>query len=173
VDVRILAATHRDLRSDVNSGRFRQDLYFRLAVARVMLPPLRERAEDLEQVAVALLEQLGASRERHARLFSPDFLKGLSAARWPGNARELRNYLERCMLFEEPIPLGESQLSETGQLKGSYSEARQRALDAFERAYLHQLLQRHEGKVSAAAVEAGVDRVYLYRLLRKHQMKAK
>ncbi|MBK7857007.1 MAG: sigma 54-interacting transcriptional regulator [Archangiaceae bacterium] len=175
VDVRILAATHRDLRSDVNSGKFRQDLYFRLAVARVKLPPLRERPEDIEQVATTLLDRLGANKQSHARLFSASFLEALKGARWPGNVRELRNYLERCMLFEEPMPLTESQtgLPAAQQLVGSYSEARQRALDAFERAYLTQLLARHHGKVSAAAPEAGVDRVYLYRLLRKHQLKAK
>ncbi|MBL8955058.1 MAG: sigma 54-interacting transcriptional regulator [Myxococcaceae bacterium] len=177
VDVRILAATHRDLRQDVNSGRFRQDLYFRLAVARVMLPPLRERTDDLAQVAVSLLERLGATREVHARLFAQPFLEGLKAATWPGNVRELRNYLERCILFEEPVPLGEPDAAPAATggdgLGGSYSEARQRALDAFERAYLTQLLAKHSGKVAVAATEAGVDRVYLYRLIRKHNLKVK
>jgi len=177
VDVRILAATHRDLRQDVNSGRFRQDLYFRLAVARVMLPALRERPDDLPQVTVALLERLGASRERHAKLFTQPFLDGLKAATWPGNVRELRNYLERCILFEEPVPLGENDAAPppaaSDATGGSYSEARQRALDAFERSYLTQLLAKHHGKVALAATEAGVDRVYLYRLLRKHHLKVK
>ena len=175
VDVRILAATHRDLRSDVNSGRFRQDLYFRLAVARVKLPSLREHPDDIEAIAVALLEHLHASKSRHPRLFTPAFLDGLKAASWPGNVRELRNYLERCILFEEPVPLHESGAHPAPgpSLVGAYSDARQAALDAFERAYLNALLKRHQGKVAAAAVEAEVDRVYLYRLLRKHGLKAR
>jgi DNA-binding NtrC family response regulator len=178
VDVRILAATHRDLRSDVNTGRFRQDLYFRLAVARVKLPALRERPEDIDFVATKLLERLGATRQRHPKLFSPPFIASLRTATWPGNVRELRNYLERCILFEEPVPLGEGEAAAPADagapgLEGTFPEARQRALDAFERAYLMRVLERHHGKVSAAAPEAGVDRVYLYRLLRKHGLKAR
>ncbi len=176
VDVRILAATHRDLRTDVNSGRFRQDLYFRLAVARVKLPALRDHPDDIELVAKALLEQLHASKQRHPRLFTKEFFDGLKGARWPGNVRELRNYLERCILFEEPLPLdgsGAHPIASAAITIGPYTEARQAAIDAFERTYLPALLKRHGGKVAAAAVEAGVDRVYLYRLLRKHGLKAR
>lgn len=178
VDVRILAATHRDLRADVNSGKFRQDLYFRLAVARVRLPSLREHPEDLEQVATALLERLGASKKTHPGLYARSFFEQLKTAAWPGNVRELRNYLERCLLFEEAVPLQQDDVSPKGKeaapvLGGPLSDARQKAIDAFERTYLAKLLERHGGKVSQAAVEAEVDRVYLYRLLRKHGMKAR
>jgi two-component system response regulator GlrR len=175
VDVRILAATHRDLRVDVNSGRFRSDLYFRLAVLRVPMPALRQHPEDISIVGRSLLERLGATQATHPNLFSAEFFSSLAGYSWPGNVRELRNYLERCILFEQPQALGEAALpvQAVAVTGGALSEGRQRAIDAFERAYLSSLLERHEGKVSQAAVEAEVDRVYLYRLMRKHGIKSK
>ncbi len=181
VDVRILAATHRDLRGDVNSGRFRSDLYFRLAVLRVALPALRDHAEDIAAVADGLLTRLGANPKSHPRLFTAAFFKGLEMHSWPGNVRELRNHLERCMLFEAPQPFSDAESSAKGQpftpaqpvTTGSFTDAKQRAIDAFERVYLNALLERHSGKVSQAAIEADVDRVYLYRLMRKHGIKTR
>ena len=178
VDVRILAATHRDLRAEVNAGKFRADLYFRLAVVRVTVPALRERLEDLPFIARTVLGQLGATPRTHPALFDDAFLASLSRADWPGNVRELRNHLERCMLFDEQLPL-----SEAGPTSGpgkavswvglSITSARQLVIERFERAYLVQLLERYDGKVAQAAKEAEVDRVYLYRLLRKYGLKAK
>jgi len=179
VDVRILAATHKDLRAEVNAGRFRSDLYFRLAVVKVPMPALRERREDLPELAKALLEQLGATPRQHPALFTPDFLASLARPSWKGNVRELRNYLERCLLFEEPMPLQESAHGSSAPgAEGSWagaplSLARQRVVESFERVYLGQLLARHDGKVAQASKEAGVDRVYLYRLLRKYGLKAR
>ncbi|MFO0600855.1 MAG: sigma 54-interacting transcriptional regulator [Myxococcaceae bacterium] len=180
IDVRILAATHRDLRQEVNAGRFRSDLYFRLAVLRVAMPALRERAEDLPAIAEALLTQLGASRRTHSGLFRTEFLEGLAGSSWPGNVRELRNYLERCMLFDEPAPLTEDTASPSAAgakvadatFALPLSAGRQRVVEQFEREYLVRLLARHGGSVSKAAPEAEVDRVYLYRLLRKYGLKA-
>ncbi|MDP2273479.1 MAG: sigma 54-interacting transcriptional regulator [Archangium sp.] len=178
IDVRILAATHRDLRAEVNAGKFRADLYFRLAVVRVTVPSLRDRLADLPAIARTVLAQLGATQRTHPRLFEETFLASLSRADWPGNVRELRNHLERCMLFDEEMPLGERAASGAASTPESWSglsltSARQRMIEQFERAYLAQLLERHEGKVSLAAKEAEVDRVYLYRLLRKYGLKAK
>jgi two-component system response regulator GlrR len=175
IDVRVLAATNRNLREEVTARRFRSDLYYRVAVLRVRLPPLRERHEDLGPLIEHMLETMGAAARPQAQALRTEaFMKEVLRHKWPGNVRELRNYLERCMLFEEPVPLTESQVgAPVAALGGTFSEARQRALDAFERTYLQQLLAKHAGKVSAAAPEAGVDRVYLYRLLRKHQLKAK
>jgi DNA-binding NtrC family response regulator len=174
VDVRIIAATHRDLRQDVNSGRFRQDLYFRLAVARVKLPPLREHPEDIELITTSLLHELKATRDAHPRLFEPTFFDQLKIATWPGNVRELRNYLERCMLYEEPVALHDPGTEQAaGAELLSYDLGKQAAVDAFERQFLPLLLRRHDGNVAAAAAEAGFDRTYLYRLMRKHGIKAK
>jgi DNA-binding NtrC family response regulator len=178
VDVRLVAATHRDLRVEVNSGRFRPDLYFRLAVVRVTLPPLRAHPEDLAELARELCTQLGATPQTHPALFSPTFFSRLSSASWPGNVRELRNYLERCLVFEAELPVGEEPVTAPGahvsgevDWKLPLSEARKRAIDVFEKAYVEHALARHGGKVSKAALEADVDRVYLYRLMRKHGLK--
>jgi len=170
VDVRIIAATHRDLREAVNTGRFRSDLYFRLAVVRVTLPPLRERLDDLPDLARALLTRLGATPKSHPALFSAAFLSGLSAHAWPGNVRELRNYLERSLVFEGPAPMGEAASGATpASWRGlPFPVARRRALDAFEVAYVQQLLERYGKKMSQAAIEAEVDRAYLHRLVRRH-----
>ncbi|MFT3841919.1 MAG: sigma 54-interacting transcriptional regulator [Myxococcaceae bacterium] len=174
VDVRVVAATHRDLRADVNSGRFRQDLYFRLAVAKVALPPLRSHPEDIPEIARVLLQRLGALPANFPALHSTAFLDSLKSATWPGNVRELRNYLERCILFEEPAPLTISESPRDADYTGlSFSEGRRQALDAFEKSYVSGLVDRHAGKVAEAAVEADVDRVYLYRLMRKHGIKQK
>ncbi len=179
VDIRIVAATHRDLRTEVNQQRFRADLYFRLAVVRVTMPALRQHAEDIPQVAASLLKQLGATPQAHASLFAAEFFKRLEAVSWPGNVRELRNYLERCLVFESPLPVEEAPGASPGG--GSFDEwfslplpeAKRKNGDAFERDYLVRLLDKHKQKVSAAAVPAGVDRVYLYRLMRKYGLKAK
>ncbi len=180
VDVRLVAATHRDLRAEVNSGRFRSDLYFRLAVVRTTLPALRDRPEDLPEIARALLTQLGATPASHPGLYSAAFFTQLRAGSWPGNVRELRNYLERCLVFEGPVPMGDEGVAgaaassaPTMDWKLPLTEARKRAIDAFEKQYVEQLVARHQGKVAQAAVEAGVDRVYLYRLMRKHGLRAK
>jgi DNA-binding NtrC family response regulator len=175
VDVRIIAATNRDLRAEVNQARFRADLFFRLSVVRIVMPPLRQRPEDLELVVRQLLRQLGAPAGSRARFVEPAFVSGLSRSAWPGNVRELRNYLERCLVFEEPMPLGDeapeaAPWSITGLVDPGvpYAEARRRALEGFEAAYVRALLDAHGGRVSVAARATGIDRVYLYRLMRRH-----
>ncbi|MBL8938913.1 MAG: sigma-54-dependent Fis family transcriptional regulator [Archangium sp.] len=176
VDVRIVAATHRDLRSNVNTGTFRSDLYFRLAVVRVTLPSLREHPDDLPDIAKALLKDLGVTERSHAALFAPAFIAQLQQAAWPGNVRELRNHLERCIVFETPeVPSRNDVVTNPGAgadfTRGPLVDARKKAVERFEKEYLTALLERHGGKVSQAAVEADVDRVSLYRLMRKHGLK--
>jgi transcriptional regulator with GAF, ATPase, and Fis domain len=164
VDVRVIAATHRDLRAAVNRHAFRADLYFRLSVVRITLPSLRERPGDIPLLAERLLTRMHAGERQRQALLRPEFLRELSLQSWPGNVRELRNHLERCLVFEQAMPLeGESAPSPQ-----AFSPARQYAIDQFERQYLTRLIAAHEGKVAAAAHEAGVGRAHLYRLLRKH-----
>jgi two-component system response regulator GlrR len=173
VDVRVVAATNRDLRAEVNSGRFRSDLYFRLAVVKILLPPLRERPEDLPILVDKILRAAGAG-EAAAPLRTAEFLSTLGRAAWPGNVRELRNYLERCLVFEEALPLPSETVpppEHQVDARLPYAEARKRAIDGFERAYAEQLLQLHQGKVALASAAAGIDRVYLYKLLRRHGLK--
>ncbi|HKA88389.1 MAG TPA: sigma 54-interacting transcriptional regulator [Haliangiales bacterium] len=173
VDVRVIAATNRDLRGAVNEGKFRADLYYRLAVVRVTLPPLRDHLADIPLVVEQLLSGLAPAPAQQAPLLDAAFLASLQAHPWPGNIRELRNYLERCLILDAAPPVGEG--SGPGDAEPddtlTFPEARRRALDAFERRYLEALLRRHDGKVAAAARAAGIARVYFYRLLAKHGIK--
>jgi DNA-binding NtrC family response regulator len=171
-DVRLIAATNRDLRAEVNASRFRADLYFRLAVVRVRMPALRERAEDLPTIAAEILSGLCASPAQVQHLLTPAFNANLQRAAWPGNVREMRNYLERCLVFEELLPT--SDLLEVGNDERAvdphkaYGLERERAIAGFERDYVKALLELHGGKVNQAATAAGLTRVHLYRLMRRH-----
>ncbi len=179
VDVRVIAATNRDLRAEVNAGRFRSDLYFRVAVLKITLPSLRERAEDLPALVDAILGSLGAAPAEAALLRTPEFFAQLARASWPGNVRELRNCIERCLVFQDMRQVGEDVPAPPSARREGPSvdarlpliDARQRALDAFERAYLVELLRVHDGKTTRAAEAAGIGRVYLYKLLKRHGLR--
>lgn len=174
-DTRLVAATNRDLRAEVNAGRFRSDLYFRLAVLKVTIPPLRQRPEDLPITVEQVLKGLGAEAEQAEALRAPDRLAALARSAWPGNVRELRNYLERCLVFQDtlPVPTGLTRAGTAPTVEAHlpYTEARRRAIEAFERGYAEALLREHHGKVAQAALAAGIDRVYLYRIMRRHGIK--
>jgi len=183
VDVRVVAATHRDLRNATNVGTFRADLYFRLAVARVVIPPLRERTEDIEPLVKRFAEQL--SGDPHAEPFDRETLRALEAHPWSGNVRELRNVVESAVALGSWV-LEDSQdgstsspgdvLAESGDAPGGlfglpYREARARAVAAFERSYLSRLSESCSGNASEAARRAHMDRPYLLSLLRKHGLR--
>jgi two-component system, NtrC family, response regulator GlrR len=169
VDVRIIAATNRDLYQEVNSKRFRADLYYRLAVIEARLPPLRECPEDLHEIVSELLAGVEAGeRALAAALSAPEAIARLRAHAWPGNVRELRNYLDRCLALGVVLtPSAEPELSSSASidLNLPLKLARQRHIEQFEKQYLSQLLDAHAGNVSAAARAAGVDRAHLHRLL--------
>jgi two-component system, NtrC family, response regulator GlrR len=170
IDVRLIAATHRDLRADVNSGRFRADLYYRLAVLRVSIPPLRARPDDLPAIAEHILKILGASAQQREHLLTLDLISTLQRSAWPGNVRELRNYLERCLVFERPLPPDEPQAQASSfaiDVSRPLADERQRMLDEFEREYVERLLRAHNGKVAQAASAAKIGRVHLYRMMRR------
>jgi transcriptional regulator with PAS, ATPase and Fis domain len=164
VDVRVIAASNRDLQVEVNARRFRSDLYYRLAVVVVTLPPLRERTQDLELLAAQLAGDLDGGPPL---LADAAFVSSLARHAWPGNVRELRNYLERCVAMGGPVPLATSPASDppaidTGQ---PFRAQRERWVTHFERRYLEQILREHGGSVTRAAKAAGVDRVSLHRLI--------
>jgi transcriptional regulator with GAF, ATPase, and Fis domain len=197
IDVRVVAATNRDLRQMVNQSTFREDLYFRLSVIHVELPPLRERKEDVPALADVFLREIGGRRGM-SMTFSPDAVSALQGHSWPGNVRELKNVVERAASLTEsalvqrsdlmfnresggPMRPSASSSSGAGASGGSadvampsitpgldFKEAKQRVVDAFELAYLKQLLERHDGNITRSAQEAGLTRYHLRELLKRH-----
>jgi len=181
VDVRVVAATHRDLRAEVNDGRFRLDLYYRLAVVRLAIPALRERADDLPLLIEHFLREAGSS-STPAEVFGAEALSQLRAHHWPGNVRELRNVVEATLAMgEAQLPEGvanavqaldaDAGLDLTPLLALSYKEARASWLEIFERRYLAHRLEATGGNVAAAAREADMDRSHLFHLIRRHGLR--
>jgi transcriptional regulator with PAS, ATPase and Fis domain len=172
VDVRVIAATNRDLRSAVNDGRFRADLYYRLAVLRVRLPPLRERLDDIDVLVPRLMLGLGLDRASVARLSTPALLQELKRSPWPGNVRQLRNHLERCAAFDFAEPSVDSSRSPKAHAPvvetQSYEAARRAALERWEHAFTAGVLEASEGNVERAAKMAGISRAAMYRLVSRH-----
>jgi DNA-binding NtrC family response regulator len=188
VDVRVVSATNRDLREAAAKGQFREELYYRVNVIAIGLPPLRERAGDLKLLAHSFLKRYGAGRVNG---FEDAALQALEAYAWPGNVRELQNVVERaCALADgdqitaEDLPdyvLRPGTLrvgSSTPTLAGAVasrdlplSEARERWMQELEATYLRELLGRHGDNVSAAAKAAGIDRKTFHRLINKYQIR--
>jgi DNA-binding NtrC family response regulator len=189
VDIRVIAATHRDLRAMVRAGKFREDLYYRLAVVAAHVPPLRERKSDIPALAAWFAERMG----RGGFAPSPALLDQLDRHDWPGNVRELRNVVERA------LSLGDAALADLGETRKvaaeaeaeatraeepprrpsspssdvldlPFKEAKAALVESFERDYLTALLARHRGNISRAAAEAGIDRNYIHRLVKKYSL---
>ncbi|MFO0726380.1 MAG: sigma 54-interacting transcriptional regulator [Myxococcota bacterium] len=167
VDVRLIAATHRDLRAAVNDGRFRLDLYYRLAVVLLRTPPLRERPEDVPILVEHFLREEGFDGPRE-EVFPPDALQRLMRHPWPGNARELRNVVTATLATGAPVPLDGATESSPTQEEQDYREARREVVEAFEKRYLSALLSRTKGNVREAARVAKMDRSHLSDLLKRH-----
>jgi DNA-binding NtrC family response regulator len=176
VDVRAIAATNRDLEAEVRNGNFRSDLFHRLAVVRVRIPPLRERREDIPFLVEAMLGERGARA-------SPAALDLLQEHDWPGNVRELRNVIERARAVTPPGALLEpaafgldaaaappADSAATPETE-SYHSAKQRLLEDWERRYIDDLLKSTPDGVAQAARRSGLGRSHLYRLMQKYQIK--
>ena len=177
VDVRVVAATHRDLRHEIDAGHFREDLFFRLGQIRLRLPPLRDRPEDMSVLCKKLLEDIAPGRDL---VVESDALEHLKSQSWPGNARELRNVLTRAAALAEGDIIRRSDVAGEGDgfrgtrderaaldLSGKFGDAKGRALERFESAYLAALMKRCAGNLSKAAREADVARHHLRDLLKK------
>jgi DNA-binding NtrC family response regulator len=175
VDVRVIAATNRDLREEVAQRKFREDLYYRLAVIRITLPPLRERGLDIPYLANYFVEAFSPKGNKLA--IPPESMAYLQRHSWPGNVRELRNVMERaCVLSAGEI----INLDEAFQVEGGapaslgirtdlpFKEAKGQLVEIFEREYILDLMRRHKMNLSSAAREAKIDRKYLRELLRKY-----
>ena len=173
--MRVVAATNRDLPLEVAAGRFREDLYYRLAVVTLAVPPLRERREDIPLLAARFLRDLGVEP---SRLLTRESLDAFGRHAWPGNVRELRNTLERAVALSEPLAIGNGAVppaaaapAETPGLHVDLTQplrvGRQRLVDAWERAYITRLLDECGGNVSEASRRAGLERMSMYRLLHR------
>lgn len=181
VDVRVVAATNVDLRSRIADGGFREDLYYRLNVVAISLPPIRERQDDIPLLAYHFLQKYAARAGRSVHRISAEAMQILQSQPWPGNVRELENAIEYAIVFcrgeeiaPDALPMSHGTQKATGTARASrepgglvlpsglldlpYRDAKQRAVDAFEMAYFDAVLRRAGGNVSEAARQAGLDR---------------
>ncbi|MBZ7362831.1 two-component system response regulator GlrR [Klebsiella grimontii] len=172
IDVRIISATHRDLPKAMARGEFREDLFYRLNVVNLKIPPLAERTEDIALLANHLLRQSADRHKPFVRAFSTDAMKRLMAAKWPGNVRQLVNVIEQCVaLTSSPVisdALVEQALEGENTALPTFVEAR----NQFELNYLRKLLQITKGNVTHAARMAGRNRTEFYKLLSRHELDA-
>jgi DNA-binding NtrC family response regulator len=186
IDIRIVAATHRDLPRAINKGRFREDLYYRLAVVKTKVPPLRERLEDVPMLVTHFLEQMpGGDRVR----LKQRTIDNLCRHDYPGNVRELRNLIERAVIMSDsgntqtmaaslpstPAPAADAPASANKNLLQvlvdttvPYKRAKGDMVEEFEKRYLSKLIKEHDGNVSAAARATGLDRMTVHKMLQKH-----
>ena len=180
-DVRIIAATNKDLKKLIQQNKFREDLYYRLHVIGIHLPPLRERQEDIPLLAQHFLNKYNQKLGRHVREISIDALQILQNYGWVGNVRELENVIERCIVLGDgqvikakdlPAPI----LSKTFYLQGrneddlskfTYKDAKNKAMDLFNQSYIRSLLKDTKGNISLASIRAGLDRSNFKKIIRK------
>jgi DNA-binding NtrC family response regulator len=193
VDVRIIAATNRNLEDEVRAGRFRQDLFYRLSVVRVMLPPLRDRVDDLQVLIKHFLAEAPYNRKpdgsQKVTGVSRAAMDLLAAYKWPGNVRELVNTVERAVSFAEGELIEPRDLPETvrgeeaaprrggssgpinvgsADVDATFKDAKERWVSTFERDYILTLLKKNKGNISHAAREADIDRKYFRKLMKKY-----
>jgi transcriptional regulator with PAS, ATPase and Fis domain len=193
VDVRVVSASNRDLRAAASKGEFRDDLFYRVNVIAISLPPLREREGDVQLLAHAFLERYGKGS---LRVIDDDAMAALQAYRWPGNVRELQNVIERaCALADgdhlrvadlpDYVVAGGGAGTAAGEVSGAAAiqearsaghgmelkDAKEHWLNVLEASYLRDVLVQHGGNVSAAAKAAGIDRKTFHRLINKYHLK--
>jgi DNA-binding NtrC family response regulator len=185
VDIRLIAATNRDLMQMVKDGTFREDLYYRLNVVPIDLPPLRERHGDIPKLAMVFLERCCRQNEINMKSFTPEAMAMMEAYAWPGNVRELRNVVERMAILcdsdriearhlppelrQVPVPVVTASLPQLwGDFKNLKQQVRDAAVQELERRFLTEALQQCEGNVSKAAERVGMQRTNFHALMRKH-----
>jgi two-component system NtrC family response regulator len=166
-DARIVAATNRNLEESVASGKFREDLYFRLAVVVLKLPPLRERGDDIILVAKAFLHNYGVEHAKPGLTFAPDALRALTLHSWPGNIRELQNRVRRAVIMADGKRVSAKDLELTDSLSALPPQTLKEARESVERQMVQDALWRHKNKIAAAALELGISRPTLYELMEK------
>ncbi|HEX5035294.1 MAG TPA: sigma-54 dependent transcriptional regulator, partial [bacterium] len=183
-DVRIIAATNRDLKAMVREGGFREDLYYRLHVIGLRLPPLRDRKADIPALVYHFLNKYNLKLERNIREISVDAMQALQAYAWVGNVRELENVIERCCVLTDGEAIRAKDLptqvlssnfylrdqTEADLSRYPYKEAKLRAMALFNRSYLQHLLKQARGNISIASDRAGMDRSNFKKIIRKYDI---
>src|SRR5436305_3799249 len=176
-DVRLIAATNRSLEECVQQQQFRRDLYFRMNVLRLHLPPLRERRGDVSLLAMRFLKEECAAGKHEQKFFSKPALRKLESHDWPGNVRELFNAVQRAFVSCRGAQIMPHHISLSDEMGGpqkmifspeTFQSAKQQAIEKFERAYIQELMARHQGNVTQAAREAGKERRAFGRLVKKY-----
>jgi len=166
-DARVIAGTNVNLKESVSSGRFREDLYFRLAVVVLEVPALRERGDDVVLAAKEFLHRFGAQHGKPNVTFAPDALRAITLYGWPGNVRELQNRVQRAVILADGKRVTAADLELTGVASGAAPQTLKEAREQVEREIVQDALRRHRGKITAAALELGVSRPTLYELMEK------
>jgi len=174
VDVRLIAATNRDLDEEIRAGRFRTDLFYRLNVIAIHLPPLRVRRDDIALLAEAFLHRVASERKEEPKLLAPDALDAILSYDWPGNVRELENALERAVTLTPGREIGAPTLPQRVTERRAEPLVADRihpnpTLDVVERAYIHWVLQAEAGNKTRAAEVLGIDPSTLYRKLSRYE----
>ena len=166
-DARVLSATNRNLQESAASGKFREDLYYRLAVVVVKVPPLRERGDDVVLMARAFLRKYGVEHQKPNLTFAPDAFRALTGHRWAGNVRELQNRVQRAVIMAEGKRVTAKDLELADTVSALPPQTLKEARESVEREMVQEALRRHRGKITSAAVELGVSRPTLYELMEK------
>jgi len=166
VDTRLVAATNADLKQLIDNGKFREDLYFRLAVVTIRLLPLRERGEDVVVLAREFLQRYADQERRTKLVFAPDALRAMTHYSWPGNVRELQNHVKRAVIMASGSRVAAKDLELNGR-EVSSSRTLKQAREQVERDVIQQALKRHSGRITAAAADLGISRPTLYELMEK------
>ncbi|MCI8135953.1 two-component system response regulator GlrR [Klebsiella pneumoniae] len=172
INVRIISATHRDLPKAMARGEFREDLFYRLNVVNLKIPPLSERTEDIPLLANHLLRQSADRHKPFVRAFSSDAMKRLMAAKWPGNVRQLVNVIEQCVALTSSPVIGDALVEQALEGENTALPTFLEARNQFELNYLRKLLQITKGNVTHAARMAGRNRTEFYKLLSRHELDA-
>ena len=169
VDTRLVAATNADLKEMVETGKFREDLYFRLVVVTIRLLPLRERGEDVALLACEFLQRYAAQEQRAKLVFTPDALRAMTRHSWPGNVRELQNRVKRGIIMASGsrVTAKDLELDPRKAVSASSATTLRKAREQVEREIIQQALTRHAGRITAAAAELGISRPTLYELMEK------
>ncbi len=172
LDVRILAATNRDIKRATMEGRFREDLYYRLAVVSIEIAPLRERLEDLRALSLRFLERFSGEYKVRFRRFSADALAAMHAYAWPGNVRELENRIKRAVVMAQGRRITAADLELTSEAQQAPPVSLKVARNEVERRVLMDALQRYRGNISRAAKAIQISRPAFHELLAKHGIRA-